>query len=106
MRKELRRDDASCLPAVLAEQRNESHGGDVFAVEIPAFLREEMQHLLVAIAERDQEPAVVRELLDVCVGHRRRSGANEDRIKRSKPAPAESSVAEHEGNVVRAHLIK
>src|SRR5688572_7200174 len=62
-----------------------------------------MQYLFVAVAERYQQPAFFRELLDVRFRNLRRRGPDENRIIGCELAPAQRTVAEHERDVVRSH---
>src|SRR5687768_4751464 len=95
---------SSGLPAMFAEQRNESHGSDVLLLELAVLAGEEMQNLLLTVPERYEKLALLCQLLDVRRRDFGRSCADEYRIERSEFAPAEGSVTQHEGDVVRAHL--
>src|SRR5205823_7442107 len=55
----------SSRPAVRAEQRHEAYGANLAAIDLVAALREQRQHLFLAVADRDHHSAALCELVEV-----------------------------------------
>src|SRR4029079_1628175 len=95
----------SFLPAVFAKERNEPHRRYVFPFELVPMPREEMQNLLFAISQWNEKSPILGELFHVRFRNVGRRSSNENCIERRELAPSQCTVAEHEGNVVRSHLL-
>src|SRR5688572_2641500 len=86
----------SALPAVFAEEWHKSHRGEILFLELFASTREQVQHLLIATAERNQKSSTLSELLDVRGRNHRSCRSDKYRVVWRELRPAKGPVAQHE----------
>ena len=82
-----------------SDERNEPHGGDFQRLDPIALPLRDHELLLRPIADRNEQPSALGELLEQRLRHRRRTRANEDRVVRRVLAPADGSVAQQQRDV-------
>ena len=93
-----------CSPAVRAKSGTKRTGA-ISRVSTPPFrCADELEFLLVAVADGNEQAPAVGELIDQRLRKRGRAGADENRIVRRVLAPAERAVAEQQRDVAHAGL--
>src|SRR5919204_3458674 len=93
--------DGSLLPPVRAHQWHEASRTDLAALQHVARAREEREGLLLLVAEWDEQPPSLAQLLRERRRHVRRACRDENRVERGVFSPAERAVANQERDVAR-----
>ena len=86
----------------MPEERHETHGRLLFHFYPSALSLGDDQPLLIAIADRNQQPSAFGELVEQRLRHRRRAGGDENRVVGRVLAPPDAAVAEKKRDVVHA----
>src|SRR6266511_155057 len=81
------------LPGVRTDQRDETHPAEALGTNLAAMPRQAQQQLLVAPADRDDQPAPVGELLAQRARRPRRRRRADDRVERGVLRQARGSIA-------------
>ena len=97
-----RREFASLSPFVRRPSRDDRRAERNAPARLPAsrsrppFRSRDDERLLLAVADRNEQPSALGELVEQRLRHRRRAGADEDRVVRRVLAPTDGSVAEQQ----------